>query len=86
MRVVKALDIFERVRVCIVTRAIDLSADALGLHRREEALDGSVERTCVFADDGYVGAGYGVPTQGMIEAVTLLARTVGLLLDPVYSG
>jgi L-cysteate sulfo-lyase len=40
----------------------------------------------VFADDGYVGAGYGVPTQGMIEAVTLLARTEGLLLDPVYSG
>jgi L-cysteate sulfo-lyase len=47
---------------------------------------GSVERARVFADDGYVGAGYGVPTPGMIEAVTLLARTEGLLLDPVYSG
>jgi L-cysteate sulfo-lyase len=34
----------------------------------------------------YVGAGYGVPTTGMIEAVELLARHEGILLDPVYSG
>jgi len=27
-----------------------------------------------------------VPTPGMIEAVTLVARTEGILLDPVYSG
>ena len=47
---------------------------------------GVVDRKRVFADDGYVGEGYGLPTQGMIEAVTLLARTEGLLLDPVYSG
>jgi len=32
------------------------------------------------------GEGYGIPTEGMIEAVRLLARTEGLLLDPVYSG
>ena len=32
------------------------------------------------------GAGYGIPTDAMREAVQLLARTEGLLLDPVYSG
>lgn len=33
-----------------------------------------------------LGAGYGIPTGAMIEAVRLMARTEGLLLDPVYSG
>jgi L-cysteate sulfo-lyase len=33
-----------------------------------------------------LGAGYGVPTDAMVEAVRLLARTEGVLLDPVYSG
>ena len=32
------------------------------------------------------GEGYGLPTAGMREAVDLMARTEGLLLDPVYSG
>ena len=36
--------------------------------------------------DEYYGDGYGIPTQGMIDAVRLLARTAGLLLDPVYNG
>lgn len=40
----------------------------------------------VVANTDYVGGGYGVPTDGMIEAVQLLARTEGILLDPVYSG
>lgn len=40
----------------------------------------------VVANCDYVGDGYGLPTPGMVEAVKLLARTEGLLLDPVYSG
>ncbi len=36
--------------------------------------------------DGYVGEGYSLPTDGMIEAVKLLAQTESILLDPVYSG
>ncbi|MGI3899927.1 MAG: D-cysteine desulfhydrase family protein [Janthinobacterium lividum] len=32
------------------------------------------------------GAGYGIPTDGMVEAVRLMARKEGLFLDPVYSG
>ena len=39
--------------------------------------------TC-FAD--YVGPGYSLPTDSMVEAVELLARTEAILLDPVYSG
>lgn len=33
-----------------------------------------------------LGEGYGVPTVAMFEAVRLVARTEGLLLDPVYGG
>jgi D-cysteine desulfhydrase family pyridoxal phosphate-dependent enzyme len=40
----------------------------------------------VIVDDRYVGPGYGVPTDGMREAVSLLARSEGLLADPVYTG
>ncbi|GJE62012.1 D-cysteine desulfhydrase family protein [Methylobacterium trifolii] len=37
-------------------------------------------------DGSHRGRGYGIPTPGMLEAVRLMARTEGLLLDPVYSG
>lgn len=40
----------------------------------------------VHLDDRYLGPGYGVPTEGMQEALDLAARSEGLLLDPVYSG
>lgn len=49
-------------------------------------LRGELQRGAVLANCDYVGGGYGVPTPGMVEAVTLLAQTEGLLLDPVYSG
>lgn len=48
---------------------------------RDEFPDGAV--TCF---DGYVGPGYSLPTDSMVEAVRLLAQTEGILLDPVYSG
>ncbi len=40
----------------------------------------------VIAFDDYVGPGYSLPTDAMVEAVKLLARSEGILLDPVYSG
>lgn len=40
----------------------------------------------VVAFDEYVGPGYSLPTDGMVEAVKLLAGTESILLDPVYSG
>jgi L-cysteate sulfo-lyase len=45
-----------------------------------------IERSDVVANCDYVGPGYGLPTPGMVEAVALLARVEGILLDPVYSG
>ena len=47
---------------------------------------GIVAREDIVANCDYVGEGYGVPTDGMNEAVLLLARQEGLLFDPVYSG
>ncbi len=44
------------------------------------------KREDVFVFDNYVGGGYGVPTEGMKEAVKLLAIKEAILLDPVYSG
>jgi len=40
----------------------------------------------VQVDCNYVGDGYGIPTEGCIEAIRLLARLEGILLDPVYSA
>lgn len=34
----------------------------------------------------YVGEGDGIPTREMVEAISLAARSEGLLLDPVYTG
>jgi len=36
--------------------------------------------------DEYVGEGYSRPTQTMVDAVDLVAKTEGILLDPVYTG
>ncbi len=36
--------------------------------------------------DTFVGPGYGVPTEAGVEAVKLLARTEGVILDPIYTG
>lgn len=40
----------------------------------------------VILEDGFVGPRYGMPTPEMVEAVELVARTEGILLDPVYTG
>jgi len=36
--------------------------------------------------DQYIGAHYGAPTDGAREAISLLARLEGVLVDPVYSA
>ena len=47
---------------------------------------GRVTRERVVADCDYVGEGYGLIDQGVIDALTLAARLDGIVLDPVYSG
>ncbi len=49
-------------------------------------LAGIVKREHVVANCDYVGQGYGIPTEGMVEALKLVATLEGILLDPVYSG
>ncbi|MFP6805508.1 MAG: D-cysteine desulfhydrase [Pseudomonadales bacterium] len=46
----------------------------------------ALNRSDVVANSDYVGEGYGMPTDGMIEAVEMTARHESILLDPVYSG
>ncbi len=55
------------------------TADHMGIAR-------CVTREAVQVDSNYVGEGYGFPTAGMIEAVTMMARHEAILMDPVYSG
>jgi L-cysteate sulfo-lyase len=62
-----------------VHKLAEATADYVGVR-------GGVARAAVVANSDYVGPGYGQPTPGMIEAVTMLARLEGILLDPVYSG
>jgi D-cysteine desulfhydrase len=45
-----------------------------------------IPRDSIRCFDDYVGPGYSLPTEGMIDAVKLLASTEAILLDPVYSG
>ncbi len=63
----------EVVHKLAVSTAAQLTAAPLGVEK-------------VIVDDGYVGAGYGQPTQGTLDAISLIARREGVLLDPVYSG
>jgi L-cysteate sulfo-lyase len=66
-------------------------AEAATLARARDTV-ALIDPTLAFPDDGIAldgahrGPGYGIPTEGMREAVRLMARTEGLLLDPVYSG
>jgi L-cysteate sulfo-lyase len=55
------------------------TADLLGHKDR-------VTREMVVANCDYVGAGYGIADDEVIEALKLAARTDGILLDPVYTG
>ena len=40
----------------------------------------------LFTDNGFIGEGYGIPTPECLEAIALLARTEGILVDPCYTG
>jgi 1-aminocyclopropane-1-carboxylate deaminase/D-cysteine desulfhydrase-like pyridoxal-dependent ACC family enzyme len=55
------------------------TAALLGLPHRLTAADIDIR-------DDYIGERYGVVTPGCREALALLARTEGILLDPVYTG
>jgi D-cysteine desulfhydrase len=60
---------------------IEALADRLGGSRTAFGADRDID-----VDDGFVGEGYGVPTDGSREALTMAARHEGVVLDPVYTA
>ena len=62
-----------------VLTVADQALELLGVEAR-------VPADKVVAFDDYVGPGYSLPTDAMVEAVKMLAQTEAILLDPVYSG
>ena len=62
-----------------VRRVAEACARKVGLPR-------ALRDDAVAVASGYGGDGYGIPTAGMIEAVGLLAKLEGIVLDPVYTG
>lgn len=79
----------EVVGIC-VSRSADLQTSRV--HDLAEGVfeilgvEGGIPSRVVTTLDRYVGPGYSLPTEEMREAVTLLARLEGILLDPVYTG
>ncbi len=62
-------------------RAEDLAGRTVALLGLPDAPGAAYE-----LDEGQVGAGYGRATAACLEAISLLARTEGVILDPVYTG
>jgi len=59
----------------------------LGVELAEKlGVKGGTDREDYVCFDQYVGPGYSIPTDSMVEAVKLFAKTEAILLDPVYSG
>ncbi|MHC8344504.1 D-cysteine desulfhydrase family protein [Pseudomonas sp. RT6P73] len=63
-------------------RTVRLTQDALALL----GSDAVVQASEIVIDGSQLGDGYGLPTTAMLDAVRLMARAEGLLIDPVYSG
>lgn len=49
-------------------------------------VESPISRESIDCNGDYVGPGYALSTPEMMEAVGLLARSEGILLDPVYTG
>ena len=53
---------------------------------RKLGVKNAIKREDIVCFDGYVGPGYSLPTDAMVEAVKLFSMNEAILLDPVYSG
>jgi D-cysteine desulfhydrase family pyridoxal phosphate-dependent enzyme len=65
----------------IVLELLRSMAERLGAAPNSLGADRPVE-----VDDRFTGDGYGIPTTASIEALELVARTEGIVLDPVYTA
>lgn len=55
-------------------------------YARQHSIDIDDLTARIRVNDHYVGEGYGLAGQSVIDTVRLLARTEGVVFDPVYSG
>ena len=62
-----------------VARLAEETAKGLGIEQSFMPQD-------IMVNDDYLGGGYGVMGEPEVEALTLFARSEGMLLDPVYTG
>jgi D-cysteine desulfhydrase family pyridoxal phosphate-dependent enzyme len=79
-------------------QVLGVSVDKTGGHLRDTVmdllpataarleLDLTFTSSDVVVDDRFLGGGYGVVTEAEREAIRLVARREGILLDPVYTG
>ena len=49
-------------------------------------VESEIDKSVINVYDNYVGPGYSLPTEKMVEAIEMLAQQEGILLDPVYTG
>lgn len=71
--------VWEEDRCTHIARIANAAADKLGI-------DVGLEPGEINNDDGYVGERYGIVTSESVEAIKLVARTEGIILDPVYTS
>ena len=62
------------------------TAESADLAARVLGLGVTVSEAEIDTDDRFIGPGYARPSEAGLEAMRLVARTEGLLLDPVYTG
>lgn len=62
-----------------IAKIANATADLLDLDLRFSAYE-------IDSHDDYIGEGYGIVTEKSREALKLIARTEGIILDPVYSS
>jgi L-cysteate sulfo-lyase len=60
----------------------EIASEVLAAHQP----DATLTRDRVRVDHRFFGAGYGIPTDATLDAIRLLGRSEGVLVDPVYSG
>jgi L-cysteate sulfo-lyase len=75
------------VGVAVAAPADELRPTVAGLLEGLAPLTGlAVDHTRIELTDAQLGAGYGVPTPAAVAATELLARTEGILVDPIYTA
>lgn len=72
------------------SKTLEQTVDQVGRIARDTAAKIGVDRDLrhdeITVVAGYEGPAYGVPDSGTVEAIQLVARTEGMLTDPVYEG